>query len=98
MLNEEMYQTGKRAKKALIDRLRYAVDCSRPEAALGLAVIEQSAFDIRAVTQHHRRKALSFIASNRFDFWCDLIELDPDYAREVIADHYPEILKETEDA
>lgn len=94
MANQERYQKGARSKRALCDRLGYAVDREHPETQLSLAVIEQAAFDLRSQSKKEQMDARSFILSRRFSFWCDLIGLDEDYAREVISDHYPELTEE----
>ena len=95
MENPERYQKGARGKRALCDRLGYVVDRDNPETNLTLAVIEQAAFDLRSQIKKERIEARGFILSGRFAFWCELIGLDKDYAREVISDHYPELTEDS---
>lgn len=54
-----------------------------PEAKLVVAVICQGIADAASIEDYTRRKAYQFLYGNDLDYLADLVELNPEFVREV---------------
>lgn len=54
-----------------------------PEAKLIVAVICQAMADAASTDDYHRRKACEFLQGRHLDYFADLVELNPQFVREV---------------
>lgn len=59
-------------------------DC--PQKELVVAVLEQAGQDL--MDPHEGGRARMFIGSREMDMYCDLIGLDPEYARDILKEFY----------
>lgn len=54
-----------------------------PESRLCAAVIKQALLDLGSSSWGTRRDAQCFFRDGRLTFWCDLIDLNPEFVREI---------------
>ena len=69
---------------SLLERLllrHVAVVC--PESRLVVAVIKQAFVDLCSPSKHQRAEARRFFQDGRLELWCDLVDLSPEFMREI---------------
>lgn len=54
-----------------------------PESRLCVSVIKQAFVDLCSSSWGIRRDARRFFHDGRLTFWCDLVDLDPEFVREI---------------
>ena len=54
-----------------------------PESRLCVGVIKQAFIDLCAPSWAIRRDARRFFHDGRLAFWCELVDLDPEFVREI---------------
>lgn len=59
------------------------VDHICPESRLCASVIKQAFVDLCSSSWRTRRDAQRFFRDGRLSFWCDLIDLNPEFVREI---------------
>ena len=85
---EALTVTARRQKPligaSLLERLllrHVAVVC--PESRLVVAVIKQAFVDLCSPSKHQRAEARRFFQDGRLELWCDLVDLSPEFMREI---------------
>lgn len=69
---------------SLLERLllrHVAIVC--PESRLIVAVIKQAFIDLCSPSKHLRAEARRFFQDGRLELWCDLVDLSPEFMREI---------------
>ena len=69
---------------SLLERLllrHVSVVC--PESRLIVAVIKQAFVDLCSPSKHQRAEARRFFQDGRLELWCDLVDLPPEFMREI---------------
>ena len=54
-----------------------------PESRLIVAVIKQAFVDLCSPSKHQRAEARRFFQDGRLELWCDLVDLSPEFMREI---------------